>query len=270
MYFLKKLLFSVLLISVFICICFLYFPKTFIFIPLPNSTNSKIGEYLFLNKFDYDSAILFLEKAKSQKFNDQKNLFLLGRVYFVKNELTKSIENYTKSIESYENQKGDINIYMQSFYGRGLAYGFYSNIFLNEAENDFKKYVEIEENNFVNTGNRAYGAWAGYNDLAWIYFLQDDLDNAEKTANKGLGISPNNPWLLNILGASLMGQKRYSEAETILERALFYMKEISPNEWGEAYSGDNSKLYKKGRDEMLKTIRENIWNIRSITQKEAE
>lgn len=269
MFFLKKILLLFFFSLFLTLISFFVYPKIFIFFPLSDNINKKIGEYLFLSRFDYDNAILFLEKAKKQNPDSQTNLFLLGRVYFVKNELTKSIENYTKSIESHKNEE-DLNIYMQSFYGRGLAYGFYSPVFLKEAEDDFKTYIEIEEKNFVNTGERAYGAWAGYNDLAWVYFLQNDLDSVEKVANKGLVISPNNPWLLNILGASLMGQKRYSEAETILEKALFYMKEISPNEWGEAYSGDNSKLYKKGRDEMLKTIRENIWNIKSITQKEAK
>ena len=64
--------------------------------------------------------------------------------------------------------------------------------------------------------------------------------------------------------------EKYPEAEIVLEKALFYMKEINPAEWGEAYSGDNSKFYKKGRDQMLDTIRENLWKVKSITQKQTE
>jgi predicted Zn-dependent protease len=102
--------------------------------------------------------------------------------------------------------------------------------------------------------------------LAWIYFLQNDLKNAEKTARKGLAISPTNPWLLNILGATLMGEEKYVEAKDTLNLAKRYLKDISAQEWGEAYSGDNSKLYKQGRENMIKTIEENITKIDSITQ----
>jgi hypothetical protein len=58
-----------------------------------------------------------------------------------------------------------------------------------------------------------------------------------------------------------MGQEKKVEAKTALENALFYLGSISPESWGEAYTGDNSKFYKQGRNQMQKTIVDNLENL---------
>lgn len=208
---------------------------------------NRLGEFLFLELHFNPAAILVLENAKK----DWQSHFLLGRLYFVNGELEKSINSYSTSIEL----KPD---YKESYYGRGLSYGFMGEDYLVQAQNDFEKYIILEENEFKKTGRRAYGAWAGYNDLAWIHFLKGDFATQEKVARQGLEISSGNAWLQNILGVALLAQEKCEEAKGHLEIAKELADNKTAEEFGEAYSGDRPSFWKTGLDNMKEVIGENI------------
>lgn len=238
------LIFSLVLIG-FVTAHFVYGSKAY----------KEVGKEMFLGYHKNDPAIFFLNL--SEKINRTENVpdyeiyFLLGRVLFVENRLKESIKNYSYAIEINPEHK-------ESYYGRGLSYGFSSPIYLKDAENDFQKYIDLDNEEFKKSGHHAYGAWAGYNDLAWIYFLQGEFEKSVSTSKLGLEIAHDSPWLLNMLASSLISQNRCGEALPYLEKALTKSNQISVEEFGEAYSGDNRSLWSGGLANMQKTILENI------------
>lgn len=228
----------------FIFLCILLFLTFFRF-----QTNilNYVGEKLFLVYHQNSLAIFTLEKVSKKDFYTN---FLLGRLYFVEGNQYKSITNYNLSIEKNPDFK-------QSYYGRGLSYGFSNSIFYPEAISDFSKYIEIDNKEFEKTGQHAYGAWAGYNDLAWIYFMQGEFEKSENVSRDGLKIA-NSAWLLNTLGATLLAQKKCSEAKIYLQLANDEMKKISVEKFGEAYSGDNPNFWEAGKKQMEEAIVDNL------------
>src|SRR3990172_10167699 len=77
--------------------------------------------------------------------------YQLARIYFVKGNFDKAIEEINKELEANPEN-------LRSLYVRGLIYG-YRNQFgdLELVENDFRRFTYW-----------APSEWAGYNDLAWI------------------------------------------------------------------------------------------------------
>lgn len=227
----------------------------FFWINYPTKTANflkKSGEYSFLVLHKNDFAVKLLEISKSKNPNDFETYFLLGRVYFIKGQLFESLISFNKAIELNPG-------YKESYYGRGLTYGFASPIYYPKAILDFQKYIEIDNLESQKSGQHAYGAWAGYNDLAWIYYMSGDFINAEETAKKGLILGgDDNPWLGNTLGAALVELDRCKEAITYLENAKKSLAKISVQDFGEAYSGDSPGLWSDGKNQMQNTIEENL------------
>jgi uncharacterized protein HemY len=94
--------------------------------------------------------------------------------------------------------------------------------------------------------------------LAWIQYLLGNFQESEQTILKALKFSSENPWLLNMLGILQIEKKDFKNAKTNLEKAKNILEKIDANNWGEAYSGDSFSKYKKGKENMLKSIQENI------------
>jgi tetratricopeptide (TPR) repeat protein len=227
----------------------------FLYIYFNQAINFKIGEILFLNFNQNKIAIYFLENFSLQDNNSNKNfgftnLYLLGRIYFVEGNLEKSADYYTKNILINPGHK-------ESYYGRGLSYGFMGKYFINNAKADFSKYIELEQEEFSRTGRHAYGAWAGYNDLAWIYFLEGDFKKSEEVARDAIEFSLNNPWLLNTLGASLASQNKCDEAPMYLKMAEESINQVTIEEFGQAYSGDSKSIWPLGKEQLKNSILEN-------------
>lgn len=231
-----------------LCLSILFL-AIFLFFATKTDVLNELSESIFLTYHKNKLAINILEKLPGNK-KSHYTYFLLGRIYFVENELEKSIENYNKSIALNPAHK-------ESYYGLGLSFGFLSPVFYKDAQNNFEKYIELEEEEFEQTGKRGYGVWAGYNDLAWIHFLQGDFAKAEHVSKKALTFSPDNPWLLNMLAISLIEQGKCPEAYPLIQKAKNLAEKMSAEEFGEAYTGDNKNWWPKGLAQMKQTIREN-------------
>ena len=208
-----------------------------------------LGEKLFLKYHQNDLAIFILNSPSPES---AYTYYLLGRIYFVNNKLINSLNSFNKSINLNPNFK-------EAYYGRGLTYGFMGEKYLTQAENDFSKYIELD--NVPGAAGdvvHAYGAWAGYNDLAWIHFLKGDFIKQEAVARAGLKISMSNAWLANMLGVALLAQQKCAEAVSYLENAKELLENKSEVKFGEAYSGDNSIFWKDGLENMKKVIGDNL------------
>ena len=129
----------------------------------------RLGNYYFNGAGGYD-----LEKAEAGFTKaveiDPKILwghYQLARVYFVKGEKDRALEEINKELEvNPEN--------LRSLYVRGLIYE--SSGKLAEAEADFKRFVLW-----------APKEWAGYNDLAWILAKEGKYREAKEVLLEGEG-----------------------------------------------------------------------------------
>jgi tetratricopeptide (TPR) repeat protein len=238
----------------FVFLFFLIFLSGFsflIYFSFNTEFKNNISEKVFLEYNQNKLALRILYFLETNNNTNFYTYFLKGRIHFVEGEYYESIENYTKAIELN-------NSYKESYYGRGLNYGFVGGQFLPLAEEDFKKYIELDNILFEKTGYHAYGAWAGYNDLAWIYFLMNDFKKQEEVARKGISFSSSNPWLLNTLGVALLAQEKCTEAAPYLENAKKFINETSVKEFGEAYSGDKREFWSYGLESMKGVIVDNL------------
>ena len=203
----------------------------------------KIGNYYFNV---YQDGVYDLKKAETY-FNkaleiDQKTpdaWHQLARIDFLKGDFPSALEKINKQIEIH----GDS--FMASFYIRGLIEGYAGD--LDGAEKDFKKFLSWDPKN-----------WAAYNDLAWIYFKNGDYKNTEKMAEAGLKIAPQNPWLLNTLGVSLLNQNQKKEAKKYLIQAKTNADLLKESDWHKAYPGNDPKSAQRGLESMKKTIQLNL------------
>jgi tetratricopeptide (TPR) repeat protein len=145
--------------------------------------------------------------------------YQLARVYFVQNKLQEAKSEIDQAIKN--NPEAN-----RAYYIKGLIDGYSKNY--QEAINDFNKFVE-----------KSPGEWAGYNDLAWVYFENKDYGNAKKTLEKGLEVKSDNPWLLNGLGAAYHALGEDEKAKEILDKASQLAGKLTTSEWKIAYPGND-------------------------------
>ena len=229
---------------------FLSFLLLVLYFIFQSSWHNLLAEHSFLT-YHHNKFAINVSNSLPDNRKDYYTHFLLGRIYFVENDLNQSIKHYNKSIELNPAHK-------ESYYGLGLSYGFHSPIFYKDAQDNFEKYIELEEEEFKESGRRAYGAWAGYNDLAWIHFLKGEFQESETITRQALVFSQENPWLLNMLAISLIEQKKCLEAYPIIQNAKNLADKLVVEEFAEAYSGDNKNWWPKGLEQMKQTLQHNL------------
>jgi tetratricopeptide (TPR) repeat protein len=234
---------KVLIVLSFVSFSFLLL---YLFFFTPQTFNI-LGEKLFLK---YHQPLLAVKVLEYNDRKDHSSFFLLGRMYFVLGDIPKSLQNFDKAIELNPNIK-------EYYYGRGLAYGFAPDFFQKDSAKDFEKYIELDNLEYERTQRHAYGAWAAYNDLAWIYFKMGNFKRSLEITNSGLDISSYNPWLLNLAGANLVELGNCKEALRYFNQAEVNIQEISTKEFGEAYSGDDENTWENGKSSLRNTILEN-------------
>lgn len=222
------------------------------FLPLTYSSQeyTDAGKNLFLVSHNNQAALTNLERAVELDPTNAQAWFLLGRVNFVLSNLNKSVIDFQKVIELDPKDE-------QAHYGLGLAYGYQNDLAL--AAKGFQDYLKIIEDKKSSGEYQNYppGHWAGYNDLAWIYFLQGNFKEAETVTTEALS-KYNNPWLLNMMGAVLLNQDMKEEAQVYFQRAKEYSQNITAEDFGEAYTGDNKEWHEKGFANMKQIIEQNI------------
>lgn len=167
----------------------------------------------------------------------------LARIDFLRGDFENALEKINKQIELH----GDS--FMASFYIRGLIEGYSGK--LDEAEADFKKFLEWDKTN-----------WAAHNDLAWIYFQKGDYKKTEEIARKGLEFNRGNAWLLTSLGVALLNQNKKEEALAALQGARVSVDLLTEADWQRAYPGNDPAWSQKGLEEMKKTIEFNLGLVR--------
>jgi len=198
-----------------------------------------MGNYYFgEGDYDLDKSDKYYKKALYVDNSLERLHYQMARLYFIKNELSRARYEINKELELYSEFK-------RSYYVRGLINGYDNK--LEEAEVDFVEFLKWKKE-----------SWAGYNDLAWVYFRMGDYKKVLATADSGLKYYPDSVWLLNSKGVALLNLGRNDEARSILKNALFTAENMDVSEWGVAYPGNNPDIYNNGLDAMKESIKRNI------------
>ena len=208
-----------------------------------------IGNYYFngvIGSREYNPDISFkaYKKAVSIKSGILWGHYQLARIYFVKGNFDKAIEEVNKEFEfNPEN--------LRSLYVRGLIYGYRNQAGdLEKAEADFRRFTLW-----------APKEWAGYNDLAWILSKQGNYSEAEKTVNLALKEVPEakeNPWFWNSLGVAQLNLKKYTGAADSFKKAKKLAEKLTTNDWAHAYPGNNPSTGSEGLSTFIAAIEENF------------
>jgi len=208
-----------------------------------------IGNYYFNGvigggKYNPDVAFKAYKKAVSINPKILWGHYQLARIYFVKGNFDKAIEEINKELEANPEN-------LRSLYVRGLIYGYRNQAGdLEKAESDFLRFTKW-----------APKEWAGYNDLAWILSKQGQYSEAEKTINlafKEALDAKNNPWLWNALGVAELNLKEYASAKKSFENALTLAKKLTLNDWSHSYPGNDPSTSRDGLTAFISAINENL------------
>ncbi len=168
--------------------------------------------------------------------------YQIGRIYFIKGELAAALGEFDKQLAADSG-------YKRTHYMRGLTYGYLHRY--DEAEAEFKQFISWKPD-----------SWAAHNDLVWVYFLEGDYENAEYFARQGLQQAAGNPWLSNALGAILLNNGEYKEAEQHLLVAESGFNSMSSEQWGRAYPGNDPRVYREGQAASLASVSDNLRKVR--------
>ena len=197
------------------------------------------GNYYFGDGgYNLVKAEKYYQKAREINPELARLNYQIARLHFIKGNFYEAIWSINKELQFYPD-------YPRSYYVRGLIYGYQGN--LDKSIEDFKKFLEWKPE-----------SWAWRNDLAWVYFQKGDIEAVEREARLGLDYNPDNPWLSNIYGVALLNMGRKEEAKKALQSSLYNFERIGQKGWGAAYPGNDPRIYKKGYEETLSAIKENL------------
>jgi tetratricopeptide (TPR) repeat protein len=164
--------------------------------------------------------------------------YQLARIHFIKGDFSRALDEINKELLAYPDFK-------RSYYVRGLIYGYMGKYI--EAAADFNEFLLWKPN-----------SWAGYNDLAWVYFSSGKYEASRAASLAGLKVDSDNPWLLNSLGVSLLNLGDKKGARESFTKSSQALSSMSSDDWGKAYPGNDPKIYDQGFDQMRLSIKENM------------
>ncbi len=164
--------------------------------------------------------------------------YQIGRTYFLVGDHALALM-YLSEEERLRPEFGKVH------YMKGLVYGYMKKF--DEAGREFRAFIEFDSFN-----------WAGYNDLAWVYFSQGYYEDAEAIAREGLARASGNPWLNNAIGVSLLAQGRGPEAALYFKDARTGFQNMTAAEWGGAYPGNSPDEHERGLAASLSAVERNI------------
>lgn len=211
----------------------------------------EIGDYFFGGTtYELGNAKRAYDRALSINPKILWGHFQLARIYFVKGDFQKALEEINKEIEANPEN-------LRSLYVRGLIYGYrgtYGD--LQRAENDFRRFTLW-----------APSEWAGYNDLAWILSKEAKYQDAKDTARAGLSKAKGaerNPWLLNALGLAELNLGEYKAAKESFEKALPLAERLSLGDWQKSYPGNSPGSAESGLTAFQEAISSNLAQANSF------
>ncbi|MEI6864365.1 MAG: hypothetical protein WCK46_03345 [Candidatus Adlerbacteria bacterium] len=170
--------------------------------------------------------------------------YQLSRVYFIQSDFASALFEADAELATYPD-------HFRTHYIKGLTYGYR------------KQYIQAAEEFKLFIAGEPTPTWAGYNDLAWIYFAEGDYQAASDITKKGMVRWPGSPWLQNSYAVAQLNLGNYAAAQTYLESAQKLFEAMTPAQWGAAYSGNDPSVYASGLEQTRATIAQNLILVHS-------
>lgn len=208
-----------------------------------------IGDYHFNNvmgggEYNLDVAENAYQKAISINSKVLWGHYQLARIRFVKGDYDSALEEIEEELKTNPEN-------LRSLYIRGLIYGYRSQVTdLEKAEADFRRFTEW-----------APTEWAGYNDLAWIFFKEGKYAEAETELERAFINVPEaerNPWLWNAMGVAELNLAKYSRATGSFGKAKTLAGNLTSREWQRSYPGNDPTTSGEGLSTFQEAINENL------------
>lgn len=198
-----------------------------------------IAEYYFNHgSYNVTRAKQYYTRAIALRPDFLEAHYQLARIEFIGGRFFQALEHIRAVLELDPEFK-------RGYYMYGLINGYNGNMI--EAIRGFEGFIERDSFN-----------WAGYNDLAWVYFQLGSFEQTLETAERGLEQAHGNPWLLNMRGLALMNLDRDPEAHAVFAEAKQATERLTPADWGTAYPGNDPAIYASGLDKMREAIEHNL------------
>jgi tetratricopeptide (TPR) repeat protein len=216
-------------------------------------TPFELGQYYFNHgdsadgTYDLQKARLYFEEAIKEGPKSNNLLwYQLGRIDFLEGKFDDAINKFNRQIEYFGDQ------YSNVYYMLGLTYGYKARKTGNEedwrhAEENFHTYLKYDP----------LSPWARV-DLAWVYFSQGKYEEMKPILENGLESMPQNPWLLNMYGLSLLNLGNKAKAREVFFRAQAEAQRLTTSDWGLVYPGNNPSFWKQGIEEFRSLIDKNL------------
>lgn len=169
----------------------------------------------------------------------------LGRIDFLTGQYQSALAKFDNQVTLFGDELPNV------YYMIGLANGYKARQTGNEedwkrAEEGFLSYLK-----FFPTS-----PW-GRTDLAWVYFSEGKYDEMKPIIEEGLTHHPHHPWLLNMYGLALLNTGEKIASRAYFDDALRESNNLTPNEWGKSYPGNDPSSWSEGLVEMKKAIAHN-------------
>jgi tetratricopeptide (TPR) repeat protein len=162
----------------------------------------------------------------------------LSRTFFIQGDFKQALKYGYQELNLYPH-------HFTAYYIIGLTYGYMD--MPEHAIYAFGEYLKWHPE-----------SWAARNDRAWIQFRVGDIDGAIETMNPARELYPTNPWVANTYCVLLINKARYTEARAHCTQAEESAKQFSANTWGEAYPGNDPRIYEEGLQAMRASIASNL------------
>lgn len=211
-----------------------------------------IGEGYFGHgkKYDIKKAETAYARSIELRPNFLEAHYQLGRVHFINGRFVSALAEIDTVLRLDPE-------FRKAYYMHGLINGYKGD--LDSAIRGFSEFIKRDGFN-----------WAGYNDLAWIYFKKGDYQKMKEVSLEGLRHAERNPWLSNIYGTALMNLGEKTAAKEAFEIALEESAKMVPEDWGQAYPGNNPDIYSLGLEETRRVIGHNLSLVDSSSNPTSE
>jgi tetratricopeptide (TPR) repeat protein len=200
----------------------------------------EMGNSHFGGSGSYDIALAqrYYTETLRLRYTFPEAHYQLGRTYFINGKFSSALFEIRETLRYNPEFK-------KAYYMYGLISGYAND--LDGALWGFSEFIKRDDFN-----------WAGYNDLAWVYFKKGDYQKVKEVSEQGLSKAPNNPWLNNIYGTALLNLGNHEDALIAFRLALEQSEQLTALDWGRSYPGNDPRIYASGIEEMRNTIRNNI------------
>lgn len=162
--------------------------------------------------------------------------YQLSRTIFIRGQLERSLTEAQEELRLHPQNT-------RTYYILGLTYGYLNKE--QEAIAAFSSFLEAYPQ-----------SWAARNDMAWLQFRIGDIEGAAATIEPVAWI--HNPWIQNTYGIIKLNQGEFEVAKLAFLQAQEIVLNMTEEEWGQAYPGNNPSIYGVGLRAMSQSIAANL------------